>query len=229
MPVRGGHGDAGSVSRMLPRVAVALVLVGVLSQVFLPRLAESRLRSSIAENAEGVHVDLSAVPAIKLLFHRADSVEVDVDRAHPGTGRLADLIASTAGTDRLDATVDRLDELGLELQRLSLRKRGDRLYGSASTTSAAVRDALPDFVTIAPESGNGDGVLFRGEASAFGHSGSVGMRVRARDGGLAISPDIPLGGFASVTIFADPRIEIDNVTSHVSGGTYRFDVTGRLR
>ena len=91
----------------------ALALIGLLvaalvgGQLALPRVAERRITSDLAKSGEVRRVSVEAVPALKLLFKRADRVEVDMAEVRAGsTGRLAALLRRTRATEELDARVD---------------------------------------------------------------------------------------------------------------------------
>jgi len=208
--------------------ASAAALVAVL-QLFLPGLAERRLRGSLERNARGVDVDVSAFPAVKLLVHRADAVAVRIREARPSDGDLGDMLASTGDAGRVDVSVDRMKSIGLDLRSVTLRKTGDDwLRGSATVSPQAIRAALPGWLRLAPLSESDDGVVVRADASVLGREGSLRLRLRAANGAVVVGPDSLLGSLASLTVFSDPRIEVHSVTSRVRGGSFVFTATGRL-
>ncbi len=203
-------------------LGVAAVLL-VASQLLLPRLAESRLRSELAPLGEVVSVHVSAWPALKLLVERADSVDVRLRSATLGAGDLADQLAGTSRTGSLDARVDTATLGPLTLRDVSLIKEDDSLTGSASLTDADLAAALPVDLGLRPVS-SADGALVM-EAQV----GPVAVRARlsASGGALVIAPDGLLGGFASVRVFDDPRVRVVSVgaTSDAAG----FTVVARAR
>jgi hypothetical protein len=208
--------------------ALAVALVVVL-QLILPGLAERRLRGNLERNARGVDVHVSAFPAVKLLLHRADAVDVRIHEAWTGDGDLGDMLASTGDADRVDVSVERMAPLGLDLESVTLRKTGDdRLRASASVSPQALREALPGWLRLAPLSESAGGVVVRADASVLGREGSLRLRVRATRGAVVVAPDSMLGRLASITVFEDPRIEVQSVTSRVRGGSFVFTATGRL-
>src|SRR5215207_8029732 len=94
-------------------VRAAFALLGLLvaalvgGQLALPRVAERRISSDLSKSGEVRRVSVEAVPALKLLFKRADRVEIDMAEVRAGsTGRLAQLLRRTRATDELDARVD---------------------------------------------------------------------------------------------------------------------------
>jgi len=83
-------------------LAVAALVGG---QLALPRLAERRITSDLSKSGHVTHVSVEAVPAIKLLFKRADRVEVRMSEVRAGTtGRLVQLLRRTRQTKELRAS-----------------------------------------------------------------------------------------------------------------------------
>lgn len=210
--------------RLAIGAAVLVLALLVLAQVGLPALAERSLRSQLAATGRVVAVEVSAFPAIKLLFHRADDVRVHLANARLGAGDLADRLDETRDTGSLDARVDVLDLGPLKLRDLRLRKEGSRLRGEASVTQADLQAALPVDLGLEPVS-SGDGALVM-EAAV----GPVTVRARlsASDGALLIAPDGLLGGFASVRVFDDPRVEVTGVGAQPRAGGFTLTASGRL-
>ena len=210
--------------RLAVGAAVFVLALLVLAQVGLPVLAERTLRSQLGETGRVVSVQVSAFPAIKLLFHRADAVRVHLADAHLGVGDLADRLDQTRDTGTLDARVDELDLGPLALRDLRLRKQGSRLEGEASVTQADLQAALPVDLGLEPVS-SGDGALVM---QATVGPVTVRARLSASDGELLIAPDGLLGGFASVSVFEDPRVQVTGVGAQPRAGGFTLTATGRL-
>jgi hypothetical protein len=209
------------------RVALVLVVLLVLfaaSEYALPRMAQDRVRDELRDSGDVISVRVRAFPALKLLFHRADRVEVHVGEATAQPGRLAALIDSTRRTRKLDARADVLRVGPLRLRDLRLRKDGSRLDGEAAVTEADLSAALPVSVGVRPvEAADGALVL---EATA----GPLAVRARlsASDGALLIAPDGLLGGFASLRVFSDPRVWVSGVGARVRPDGFTLTAEGRL-
>ena len=209
--------------RVAAGIAV-LVAAFLASEYFLPRQAEQRVRDELRDTAKVEDVEVSAFPALKLLFGHADRVDVRVDEATTGTGKLAELLASTKRTDELRATA-RTVRLGpLVMRDLRLRKDGARLSGEAAVTQADLTAALPPAVGLQPVAA-GDGQLVL-EANA----GPISVRTRlsARDGALVIAPDGLLGGFAALTVFSDRRVRVTGVGARSRADGFTVTATGAL-
>src|SRR3954452_19889614 len=106
-------------------LAVAALVGG---QLALPRLAERRITSDLSKSGHVTRVSVEAVPAIKLLFKRADRVEVEMSEVRAGTtGRLVQLLRRTRQTKELDARADLVTLGPLRLHAAKLRKDHDAL------------------------------------------------------------------------------------------------------
>jgi hypothetical protein len=208
----------------------ALALLGLLaaalvgSQLALPRVAERRISQDLASNGEVRRVSVEAVPAFKLLFKRADRVEIEMSEARAGAGKLAQLLRRTAGARELDARVDRVQVGPLELRRVALHKDHNHLSGEATLSDADLAAALPSRLALRPvEDPAGELVL---EASA----GLLTVRARlsARDGALVIAPEGLLGGLGSLTVFRDSRVHVSGVGSKLGADGFTLTAAGRL-
>jgi len=208
----------------------ALALLGLLvaalvgGQLALPRVAERRISHDLGKTGEVRRVSVEALPAFKLLFKRADRVEIDMAEARAGTGKLAQLLRRTSGAREVDARVDLVRVGPLQLRGVALRKDHNRLSGEASLTDADLAAALPSRLALRPvEDPAGELVL---EASA----GLVTVRARlsARDGALVIAPEGLLGGLGSLTVFKDSRVHVSEVGSKPGADGFTLTAAGRL-
>lgn len=207
----------------------ALLVVAFLGlcQVVLPAIATSRLRSSLEQNGEDVHVAIHAIPAAKLLLGRADSVTIHIAQLRPsGHGGLNALLERASHTTHLDATVGTLFAGGLELTHVSLQKKGSALYMQASVTRAAIERALPADIQLLSTSEGAKSLKLKITASVFGHSVSASARVLVHDGELEIGPAAPVLDRLYVTVFADRQVAVHAVRMSTDGETYVFAAEG---
>jgi hypothetical protein len=210
------------------RAALALLglllaaLVGV--QLVLPRVAERRISDSLAATGDVRRVSVKAVPAIKLLFRRADRVEIDMADARAGTGRLAKLLRQTRGAREVDARVDLVRVGPLQLRGVSLRKDHNRLSGEASLSNADLAAALPRQLALRPVDDPEGQLVLEASAGVF----TARARLSARDGALVIAPEGLLGGLGSLTVFRDSRVQVTDVGSQVGNGGFTVTAAGRL-
>ena len=129
-------------------LAVA-VLVG--GQVALPRIAERRITSDLSHSGQVRRVSVEAVPAIKLLFQRADRVEVDMAEVRAGTtGKLVQQLRRSKGTTHLVARADLVTLGPLRLHGAKLTKDHDHLSGQATVSEAELAAALPPQLRVRP-------------------------------------------------------------------------------
>jgi hypothetical protein len=207
-------------------LAFLAVVVGVLvgGQLVLPRMAERRITRDLAATGEVRRVSVEAHPAVKLLFQRADRVEVDMAEARAGTGKLAKLLRRTSGARQLEARVGLVRVGPLQLRRVALHKDHDHLTGEATVTNGDLAAALPRQLAVRPvEDPAGELVL---EAAA----GPLAVRARltARDGALVVAPEGLLGGLGTLTVFRDSRVKVTQVGSRPGSDGFTLTAAGRL-
>ena len=210
-------------------VAVAAIALLGIAQLVFPSIAERRLRHRLERSGSVQRVEVQSFPAIKLLWDDADRVEVRMGSARPGPGRLADLLAQTGDTERLDARVASLRVLTLVLHDVRLTKRGEDLSGAATVTPAALVAALPPGFDVRPVASGGGALVFQGTADLLGTRFSGRAVVLARDGRLLLVPDVPFGGLFTLTLFADRRVDVTGVGARPTpGGGFTLTARGRV-
>src|SRR5436309_934004 len=72
-------------------VVVLVLALLVVTQLALPGIAENRIRDRLAHDGRVESVRVSAFPAIKLLWGKADRVTVRMQSVRAGVGRLGTL------------------------------------------------------------------------------------------------------------------------------------------
>ena len=89
-----GEGENGGSPSAAPRRrwpwlilagAIVLLLLAV-SQAILPSMAENRLKDRLAKDGKVSEVHVSAFPAVKLMFGKADDVQIRMDSFTPPAG-----------------------------------------------------------------------------------------------------------------------------------------------
>jgi LmeA-like phospholipid-binding len=202
---------------------IVAVLVG--GQIALPRIAERRISHDLAATGEVRHVSVEAVPAVKLLFKRADRVEVDMAEARAGTGKLAQLLRRTSGAREVRARVDLVRVGPLQLRGVAFRKDHDALSGQATLTDADLAAALPRQLALRPVEDPAGELVLEASAGLF----TARARLSARDGALVIAPEGLLGGLGSLTVFKDSRVQVTEVGSKLGADGFTLTAAGRLR
>ena len=211
------------------RAAFALIGLAVAAlvggQLALPRVAERRISEDLAQSGKVTRVEVDALPAIKLLFKRADRVEVEMSEVRAGTaGRLVELLRRTKATRELDARADLVTLGPLRLHAAMLTKDHDALTGEATVSEAELAAALPRQLQVRPV------VDPAGELVLEGAVGPITARARlsARDGALVIAPEGLLGGLGALTLFKDSRVQVTEVGSRTSPDGFTLTAAGRL-
>ena len=205
------------------------ILLLVLAQLVLPGIAEQRLRDRLSKNGQVLKVEVDAFPAVELLWHQADKVEVRLARYHSSTGHLTSLLNQSSDVGSLDATASELDAGLLTLRDATLRKRGDVLTGSARVTQDDLRTAVPFLDAVQPVA-SGDGQLtLRGTATLLGVTASVDATVGAVGGQLVVHPDVPFGSLASVTVFSSPHVQVQAVSATTTADGFAVAARARLK
>jgi hypothetical protein len=209
--------------------AGVVILVLVVAQLVLPGVAADRLRDRLSKSGDVISVEVHAFPAIKLLWNHADRVAVRMGRYQSGAGALGDLLGQASDVGSLDASVQQLNSGLLTVRDAALRKRGNQLVGTALVTEADLRRSIPILQSVVPVQSPNGRLTLRGTASLFGVSATVDATVSASGGNLVVAPDVPFGGFATVTVFSNPHVQVQSVDATPAPGGFRVTATGRLR
>jgi LmeA-like phospholipid-binding len=204
-------------------LAALILLLLVIAQLVLPGIAADHLRDQLSKSGRVLEVKVEAFPAIELLWHQADRVVVRMGRYRASPGHLGDALAQASDAGSLQASAQEVDSGLLTLRNATLTKRGNELTGSATITEADLRSAVPFVQNVQPvASGSGQLTL---QGTALGVSADATLR--AIDGRLVVSPDVPLLNFVTVPVFSNPHLFVEGVAARpVQGG---FALSGRAR
>ncbi len=216
--------------RMIVAGVVGLVLILlVLAQLVLPGVATQQLRDRLSRSGHVLAVEVDAFPAIELLWHHADKVVVRMADYHSSSTNLGSSLSEAIDAGTLDATAEVVRAGLLTLRDASLRKRGNELIGHGLITEADLRAAVPFLDSVTPvASGNGQ-LRLRGTATVFGVTATIDATVSARNGQLVVAPDVPFGGFATVTVFDNPHIAVRAVSATPTAGGFAVSARAALR
>src|SRR6476660_3318183 len=209
--------------------AGVVILVLVVAQFVLPAIATDRLRDRLSKSGNVISVEVHAFPAIKLLWNHADRVVVRMGRYQSGAGALGDLLSQTSDVGSVDASAQEFSSGLLTVADAALRKRGNQLVGTALVTESDLRRSIPILQSVVPVASSDGRLTLRGTASLFGVTATVDATVSASDGKLVVAPDVPFGGFATVTVFSNPHLEVQSVAATAAPGGFRVTATGRLK
>jgi len=144
-------------------------------------------------------------------------------------GHFGSLLDEAADVGSLDASATEFDAGLLTLRDATLRKRGNELTGTARVTEGDLRSAVPFLDGVQPVASANGQLTLRGTATLLGVTASVDATVAADQGRLIVQPDVPFGGLATVTVFSDPRLEVQGVSAASAPDGFSVSATGRLR
>jgi hypothetical protein len=217
---------------LLLYLAGAVVVVLLLAQLLLPRIAESRIRSRLDPYGQVHSVSVSAWPAIELLWGDADSVHVKAGPLALSTTRAASLLHEAKGFSEISLKASSVRLGKLRLTAATLQKHGDRLTASAFATEAAVKAALPAGVTLQLLGSEGGKVKVRATGALFGLGASLDAVAEASGGRIVVHPSGLLLGGVRLKLYSDPRIYVLGVSARAVRGepsVYGVGLTALLR
>lgn len=214
---------------LLAGLLLVILLVLVVAQLVLPGIAAHRLRERLERSGTVLKVEVDAFPAIELLWHHADKVVVRMASYTSSTGKLASTLKDAADTGSLDASANRVVTGLLTLRDAHLQKRGDQLTGSATVTESDLRSSFPVLDGVRPLTSSGGQLTFEGTGAFLGITATVAATVRPQNGALVVSPDVPFGGLATVTLFSNPAIYVEGVEATTAPGGFGLTAQARLR
>jgi hypothetical protein len=205
-------GRAGWIAGWL---AAAVALVLVLAQVFLPRIAASRISSRLGRYGTVDSVSVKAWPAVRLLWGSMDSVRVRAGTLVLSPAQAAGLLWEARGTASMDVSADSVQLGSLRLSDANVRKRGSALTAAASTTAADVRAALPPGFDVRLLRSEGGEVEVRASGGLFGVGASLNAVALASEGTLVAHPLGLLVEGLRLTVFSNPHVYVEAVGASV--------------
>jgi hypothetical protein len=211
----------------------AIVLVLVLTQLFLPKIAASRIASHLRKYGTVHSVSVSAWPALELLWRHADSVTVRAGGLRMSPNQSGKLLGEARGAGRVDMTAAGVRVGPLTLTDVRLSKHGDAASAQGLVSEANVRAALPPGVSVQLVSSDAGQVRVRVSGALFGIGASVDAVAQASAGKLVVHPAaFPLEGL-QITLIQQRHVYVEGVSASATGlegaRTYRLGIRGRLR
>jgi hypothetical protein len=210
-------------------LGIVLLLVLVIPQIILPGIAAQRLRHQLERSGRVLKVEVDAFPAIKLLWHQADHVVIRMASYRSSARKLSTALGQVGDTGSLDASATRLMDGLLTLHDARLQKRGRRLTASATITESDLRASFPVLDGVEPVESSAGRFTLQGTATVFGVSATVDATVRPENGALVVSPDLPFGGLATITLFSSPAIAVEGVAARSAPGGFALTARARVR
>ncbi|HTB69966.1 MAG TPA: hypothetical protein VK707_03200 [Solirubrobacteraceae bacterium] len=228
------RGGGGKVVRVVLSLIGLLVVLLALAQLLLPRIAASRISSRIGRYGHVTSVNVSAWPAVKLLWKDADNVTVRASDISVDPSQTDRLLAEARGTAKLDLRAERAREGPLAVTDVYVEKRGRELRASAFASAADVRAALPPGFDVQLLSSEGGKVEVRASGGLFGIGASVDAVAEAREGKLVVHPRGALIEALRLTLFDEPDVELQSIAAHAATGAdgeagYELEASATLR
>jgi hypothetical protein len=220
-------------------IAVPIALAVVLAQVFLPALAAKRIMDRVARYGTVKSVSVSAWPALELLWGKAGSVTVRAGSLTMTSTQIASLLAEAHKVRDMKVNADeariRVAGLprGLTLSQVQMEKHGSSIQAVATLTQPQLDEALPNGFHVEPVASGAGQVEVKASGGLFGVQASIDALVKPLEGRLVAEPQgFPLAGFGTVTLFSDPRLEVQSVGVQVQRAqplTYGLSLRASLR
>jgi hypothetical protein len=207
---------------------LAVLAALIVAQLVLPGIAAQHLRSQLSRSGTVLSVQVSAFPAIELLWHHADKVVIRMARYRQApAGELGSTLGQTGDAGTLDASAQEFDDGLLRLHDARLRKRGDQLIATARIDEADLRSALPILSSVTPVASADGQLTLRGTSTLLPFA--VDFTIGARNGDLVAAPDVPLGALATITLFHNPQIAVQSVNAAAVPGGFTVQTVGTVR
>jgi hypothetical protein len=227
---RGGSGPTKR--RLAVYIAGGVLLLLVLSQLLLPRIAASVISSRVGRYGKVLSVSVEAWPALQLIWGSVPSVHVRAGSLAMSPQQAAKLLWEAHGTASADISAERVRVGSLQLSDATLRKRGSALTAQASATGADVKAALPEDLEVHLLRSGGGQVEVQASGALFGVGATVNAVGMASEGKLVAHPLGFLVEGVRLTLFSDPHVYVEGVGASVQSErplSYRLTMSASLR
>jgi LmeA-like phospholipid-binding len=207
------------------------VLVLLLAQLVLPRIAASRISSRVGRYGSVESVSVRAWPAVELLWGSADSVSVRAHRLSLSPSEAAKLLWEARGVESLQFAATSVQVGPMRLGDAGVHKRGSSLAAEAVIGEADVRASLPKGLAVKLVKSDGGTIQVTATGGPFGVGPAVQALAAAQEGKLVVRPRGFLLRGLTLTLFSDPHVYVEGVGASVQPGsprTYRLTMTARL-
>jgi hypothetical protein len=215
--------------RLIAIGAVGVVVVALaVAQLVLPGIAAQHVRSQLSRSGTVLSVQVSAFPAITLLWHHADKVVIRMrDYRQSSDGSLGSTLGQTSSVGTLDASAQEFQDGLLRVHDAQLRKRGNQLIATARIAESDLTSAIPAIRSVTPVASADGQLTLRGTSTLLPFA--VDFTVSAHDGDLVAAPDVPFGALATLTLFHNPQVAVQSVNAAAVPGGFTVQALGTLR
>ncbi|MDI6909208.1 hypothetical protein [Nocardioides sp.] len=213
--------------RLAAAAAATLAVAALASQLVIPSVAEDRLRDRLATVGAVSNVDVSATPAVKMLFGSVDRAAVEMyDVSLDGAADLdPEMIARLDGVQEVDARIDRLRAGPIDVDEVRLIKDGDSLEASGDLDLNALKGLIPG-VKVSVKGGS---ILLDLSESGLPLPFPVQLEIVAEDGAVVARP---LGAAAAMLpaqpLLERPELSVQDLRAEVEDGRLTVAADARL-
>jgi len=211
-------------------IVIVVLLLELVAQLVLPGIAADNVRDQLQKSGRVENVQVDAFPALKLIFHKADTVTVKMASYTSSTSRLTNLLEESNDVGTLHASAGTFTDGLLTLHDATLTKHGDTLTGTAQVDEKDLTHAIPLIKSVTPIASTGGTLTLRGTAELpIVGDITVPFVVEVQNGALIAAPDIPVvGGLATLQLFKNAHLTITRVSAKKSAGGFTVSATGTL-
>jgi hypothetical protein len=219
-----------------------LVVLLVVAQFLLPVIAEKVVRDRAGKYGNIKSANISAFPAIELLWGKADSASMTAGHLSVTQAQLKELtkqLWQARGVKKADVRAEQatvhLSGLahGLTATDLHAVKQGPRIEGSATVTQQSLNEAMPNGFHVQPVASNDGQVELEASGGLFGVNASIGAVIKPDEGRLVAEPQgIPFAALGSITLIDDQHVYVESVALDRAQGepaTYKLSFAASLR
>jgi hypothetical protein len=215
--------------------SAVVVVALIVAELVLPGIAAQRVRDRVDRYGSVRAVSVHAQPALELLWGDAETIGVRAGPLHVTPADLVELEQRVSGVGSAELTTPELvlSLAGLASAEVPLYNVRLVKHGKSLLATGLVRPANVHATLIAGFQAQG----FYAESGRpeVGISGEVlGARLSARglvtasEGKIIVEPvGIPFGSLAAVSVFSDPRIDVESVTAAPQGEEVLLTVHAR--
>ncbi len=208
---------------------MAIIIFGV-GQLVLPPLAAHIARQRLARHGKVLSVTVSAFPAIELVFGDAQTVNVRMASYTAAQTQVAQNLSQSAGVSNLNVVIGEVSSGRLKIGQVTMTKRGHQFTGSGQISEANLRASIPLLQSVTPIASSGGAVTLQGTADVpIVGDVTADAIVGAKGGNVVISGAGLLDSFLHLTVWSNPRVDVESISGARSTGGLRLSARWRLK
>ena len=208
--------------------ALTLTLTGITSELALPAVAESQMRDELASFGSVTSVEVSASPALMMLFGGVERAVVEMSSATLDAGAVdPDLLSKAGDVEVLEARIDTLRAGPFDVESVALDKRGQALDASATLDVDQVEGLVPG-AELKVEKGML--LLDLSEMQLpLPLPGPIQLQIALEDGKVVAQP---LGAASALLptqpLLDRPELSVTSLDPSIAGGQVKLSATATL-